>query len=184
MPFLFVQLPGYGPGTTWPELRAAQAEVLELPATAMAVAIDTGDAEDIHPTKKQEVGERLAFLALKHVYGQAQVVCEGPVVSELQKTAPDKITISFANAQGLHANGQAVLDGFEASGEDGIFAPLPAATIEGKSILLHGVPSEAKWIRFAWTPCPTTHLYNRHGLPAAPFRLAVPKPQPDSHNNS
>jgi sialate O-acetylesterase len=184
MPFLFVQLPGYGPGNTWPELRAAQAAALQLPSTAMAVAIDQGEAEDIHPTKKQEVGERLALLALKHIYGHANIAYEGPVVSEVLKSAPDKITISFANAQGLHANGQAVVDGFEASGEDGVFAPLPAATIKGESILIHDVPSDAAWIRFAWTPCPSTHLYNLHGLPAAPFRVAVPKSQPDSHNNS
>jgi len=184
MPFLFVQLPGYGPGNTWPELRAAQAAALQLPSTAMAVAIDQGEAEDIHPTKKQEVGERLALLALKHIYGHANIAYEGPVVSEVLKSAPDKITISFANAQGLHANGQAVVDGFEASGEDGLFAPLPAATIKGESILLHDVPSDASWIRFAWTPSPSTHLYNLHGLPADPFRVAVPKPQPDTHNNS
>jgi sialate O-acetylesterase len=184
MPFLFVQLPGYGPENTWPELRAAQAAALQLPSTAMAVAIDQGDAEDIHPTKKQEVGERLALLALKHIYGHTNIAYEGPVVSEVLKSAPDKITISFANAQGLHANGQAVVDGFEASGEDGVFAPLPAATIKGESILLDDVPSDAAWIRFAWTPCPSTHLYNRHGLPAAPFRVAVPKSQTDSHNNS
>jgi hypothetical protein len=60
----------------------------------------------------------------------------------------------------------------------------PDSEVEGESIFLHDVPSEAKWIRFAWTPCPTTHLYNLHGLPAAPFRVAVPKLQPDSHNFS
>jgi sialate O-acetylesterase len=184
VPFLFVQLPGFGSGTTWPQLRAAQAAALELPATAMAVAIDQGDAEDIHPTKKQEVGTRLALLALKHVYGHAPIVCEGPVVSNVMKTTPDTLSISFDHAEGLHSNGGDAIDGFESAGKDEIFTPLPAATIDGERILLHDVRNDASWIRFAWTPCPTTHLYNLHGLPSAPFRLAVSKSSPDSHNNS
>jgi sialate O-acetylesterase len=185
MPFLFVQLPGYAPGTTWPELRAAQAAALELPSTAMAVAIDQGDAEDIHPTKKREVGTRLALLALKHSYGHASIACEGPVVSEALRTAPDTITISFTNAQGLHSNAGDVVGGFEAAGKDGVFAPLPAATIAGERILLHDVPNDASSIRFGWQPFPKSHLFNRHRLPAAPFRIEVPKPPPAAtHSNS
>jgi sialate O-acetylesterase len=184
MPFLFVQLPGYRPGTTWPELRAAQAAALELPATAMAVAIDQGDAEDIHPTKKQEVGTRLALLALKHVYGHAPIVCEGPVVSNVMKTTPDTLSISFDHAEGLHSNGGDAIDGFESAGKDEIFTPLPAATIDGERILLHDIPNDASWIRFAWTPCPATHLLNRHGLPSAPFSIAVSKSPRTTHPNS
>jgi sialate O-acetylesterase len=172
-PFLFVQLPGYGPGITWPELRAAQAAALELPATAMAVAIDQGDAEDVHPLRKREVGARLALLALKHAYGHTELACDGPVVSEALRTAPDKITISFDNAEGLHSSSGDAVGGFEAADTDGVFAPLPAATIGGERILLHDVPNDAACIRFGWQPCPTSHLFNRHGLPAAPFRAVV-----------
>lgn len=173
MPFLFVQLPGYGPGTAWPELRAAQAEALKLPATAMAVVIDQGDIHDIHPTAKHEVGRRLALLALKHVYGHAQVACEGPVVSEVLVTAPDKITICFANAEGLRSNDGNAVGGFQAAGKDGVFAPLPAARIEGERILLHDVPNDASCICFGWQPSPTSHLFNDQGFPAAPFRAVV-----------
>jgi sialate O-acetylesterase len=184
MPFLFVQLPGYGPGTTWPELRAAQAAALELSSTAMAVAIDQGEAEEIHPTKKREVGTRLALLALKHSYGHGELACEGPLVSEALRSAPDTITISFTNAQGLHSNAGDAVDGFEAAGKDGVYAPLPAATIAGERILLHDVPNDASSIRFGWQPCPTTHLHNLHGLPAAPFRIEVHKPpSPTTHSN-
>ena len=184
LPFLFVQLPGYGPGNTWPKLRAAQAAALELSATAMAVAIDQGDAEDIHPTYKQEVGTRLALLALKHVYGHAPIACEGPVVSNVIKTTPDTLSISFEHAEGLHSNGGDAIDGFESAGKDEIFTPLPAATIDGERILLHGVPTDALFIRFGWQPCPTSHLFNRHGLPAAPFRLVVHDSQHTTHSNS
>jgi sialate O-acetylesterase len=184
MPFLFVQLPGYGPGNTWPELRAAQATALELPSTAMAVAIDQGDAEDVHPIKKREVGTRLALLALKHSYGHAPIVCEGPVVSNVMKITPDTLSISFDNAQGLHSNGGDALGAFEAAGNDGVFTPLPAATIEGERILLHDVPNDALFIRFGWQPCPTSHLFNRHGLPAAPFRLVVHDSPHTTHSNS
>ncbi|MCX6970307.1 MAG: hypothetical protein NTV93_09165 [Verrucomicrobia bacterium] len=173
MPFFFVQLPGYGPGSTWPELRAAQAAALELPATAMAVAIDQGDLNDIHPPDKREVGVRLALLALKRVYGQAEVACEGPVVSEVLRTAPDKITICFANAEGLRSNDGDAIDGFEAAGTDEVFAPLPAAMIDGDRVMLRDVPTDASCIRFGWQAFPTTHLLNRHGLPAAPFHLTI-----------
>jgi len=183
-PFLFVQLPGYGPGNTWPELRAAQAAALELPATAMAVAIDQGDAQDVHPTKKQEVGKRLALLALKHVYGHSQIACEGPAVLEALRTVPDKITITFANAEGLSSNDGDAVGGFESAGEDGVFAPLPAATIKGERILLHDVPNDASCIRFGWQPCPTSHLFNRHGLPAAPFRVEVHNSLHTAHSKS
>jgi sialate O-acetylesterase len=179
-----VQLPGYGPGNTWPELRAAQAAALELPATAMAVAIDQGDAQDVHPTKKQEVGKRLALLALKHVYGHSQIACEGPAVLEALRTVPDKITITFANAEGLSSNDGDAVGGFESAGEDGVFAPLPAATIKGERILLHDVPNDASCIRFGWQPCPTSHLFNRHGLPAAPFRVEVHNSLHTAHSKS
>ena len=184
MPFLFVQLPSYAPGNTWPELRAAQAAALELPATAMAVAIDQGDAQDIHPTKKQEVGTRLALLALKHVYGHSEIGCEGPAVSEALRTAPDKITISFNNAEGLHSNSGDAIDGFEAAGKDEIFTPLPAATIEGERILLHDVPNDVSCIRFGWQPFPTSHLFNRYGLPAAPFRIEIHNSPHTTHSKS
>ena len=184
MPFLFVQLPGFGPGTTWPELRSAQAAALELPATAMAVSIDQGDAEDIHPTKKQEVGTRLALLALKHVYGHSRIACEGPAVSEALRTAPDKITISFNNAEGLRSNAGNAVDGFEAAGKDGVFAPLPAATIEGDRVLLQDIPNDVSCIRFGWQPFPTSHLFNLHGLPAAPFRAEVHNSPHTTHSKS
>jgi sialate O-acetylesterase len=174
LPFLFVQLPGYGPGATWPELRAAQAAALALPATAMAVAIDQGDLNDIHPPDKQEVGKRLASLALKHAYGHAALVCEGPVVSTVLITAPDEITVSFANAEGLHALDAEVIAGFEVAGSDEVFTPLPAPMIEGDRIILKHVSPDAAWIRFGWQPYPPTHLRNRHGLPAAPFRVTIP----------
>jgi sialate O-acetylesterase len=150
----------------------------------MAVAIDQGDVEDIHPTNKQEVGTRLALLALKHSYGHANIACEGPVVSNVMKITPDTLSISFDNAQGLHSNGGDALGAFEAAGNDGVFTPLPAATIEGERILLHDVPNDALFIRFGWQPCPTSHLFNRHGLPAAPFRLVVHDSPHTTHSNS
>jgi len=173
MPFFFVQLPGYGLGSTWPELRAAQAAALELPATAMAVAIDQGDIHDIHPTAKYEVGTRLALLALSHCYGQAELACEGPTISHIRVKSPGNIEISFANAEGLHANGDGVVEGFEAAGSDGIFRLLSGGKIMGDRVCFHEGPPDAAWMRFAWQACPKTHLLNRHGLPAAPYCVAI-----------
>ena len=100
------------------------------------------------------------------------------------KITPDTFSISFDHAEGLHSNGGDAIYGFESAGKDEIFTPLPAATIDGERILLHDVPNDASWIRFAWTPCPATHLFNRHGLPAAPFRIAVSNSPRTTHPNS
>jgi sialate O-acetylesterase len=130
------------------------------------------------------VGTRLALLALKHSYGHANIACEGPVVSNVMKITPDALSISFEHADGLHSNGGDAIDGFESAGKDEIFTPLPAARIDGERILLHKVPDNASSIRFGWQPCPTSHLFNRHGLPAAPFRLVVHDSPHTPHSNS
>jgi sialate O-acetylesterase len=173
LPFLFVQLPGYGPVSTWPELRAAQAAALKLPETAMAVAIDQGDLNEIHPPDKQEVGTRLALLALKHCYGHRELVCEGPIVRQVKIISPGQIEISFFHAEGLRAGGTEKVTGFEVAGNDGVFTPLPAATIAEDCVRLTGVQADAAWIRFGWEACPKDHLFNRHGLSASPFCVAV-----------
>ncbi len=173
LPFFFVQLPGFGPGETWPELRAAQAEALGLPGTAMAVAIDQGDAEDVHPTKKREVGKRLALLALKHFYGQDKLITEGPTVLEIKRTEPQSLEICFANAEGLHFSGSSSLAAFESAGNDGIYVALPPGFIVGCLVRLTKVPADAKYLRFGWEACPMTHLINHQGLPAAPFCASI-----------
>ncbi|MCX7013099.1 MAG: sialate O-acetylesterase, partial [Candidatus Sumerlaeota bacterium] len=123
-PFLFVQLPGYGPGASWPAFREAQTKALELKNTGMAVAIDVGDKTDIHPKKKQPVGERLARVARVVVYGE-KIECCGPTY-EAVKFDGAKAVLTFQHADGgLEARG-GELKGFTIAGEDKKFVDAKA----------------------------------------------------------
>jgi sialate O-acetylesterase len=178
-PFLFVQLASFRardkePGDSpWAELREAQAAALELPHTGMAVAIDVGDAEDIHPRNKQAVGERLAKLALRTVYGK-DVACFGPSFAEVAPLAADgasKLRVRFEHAEGgLRTSDDAPVRGFAVAGEDQVFH-WAQAKIDGDSVVLTSpeVPAPVA-ARYAWADNPDANLVNREGLPAAPLR--------------
>ncbi|WP_419702019.1 sialate O-acetylesterase [Mucilaginibacter sp. NFX135] len=180
-PFLFVQLPGfmdmnYLPSESqWAAFREAQAASLSVPNTAMAVAIDAGQWNDIHPDAKKEVGQRLALAAEKTAYHDNKVVASGPV---FQSAAIDdhKITVVF-NSVG---SGLATKDGeepqeFAIAGADKVFV-WAKAKIEGNKIALtnNEVP-HPMYVRYAWADDPVNpNLINKEGLPAAPFRTDKP----------
>jgi sialate O-acetylesterase len=116
-PFYFVQLAGYGASPTWPLLREAQAQALVEPATGMAVAIDLGDRLDIHPRNKQEVGRRLALIALGQTYGEP-VDFSGPTLDRTEIQG-NQARIRFRHARGLRTrDGAASVLGFELAGAD------------------------------------------------------------------
>jgi len=167
-PFLLVQLAAYEKGgETWPPLRAAQLETLELPNTGMATAIDIGDRTDIHPKNKQEVARRLALAARRIAYGQ-DIVYSGPVYREMHP-ADAAVRLFFDHVGGgLKSEGE--LRGFEIAGEDGKFVPAQAK-IDGEQVV---VSSEAvakpQAVRYSWAAFPEGNLYNAEGLPAVPFR--------------
>ncbi len=175
LPFYFVQLANFeaqagNRGDTWAFLREAQARALRLPATGMAVTIDIGDPKDIHPRNKQEVGRRLALHARKHVYGE-RVDADGPTfVGAKRDGAAMRVTLS--RAAGLRLE-PAKADGrvsFEVAGEDQVFVPAEAR-IDGTALLVSApsVPAPVA-VRYAWRNSPDARLFNRAGLPAAPFR--------------
>ncbi len=170
-PFLFVQLAGFKPGgepDSWAVLRESQAKVLELPKTGMAVAVDIGDPERIHPLNKQEVGRRLALAAEAVAYGR-KVDYQGPTFKSLQ-ALNGTLRLSFSHVDGgLVARGGAPA-GFEIAGEDQKFVPAEAR-IEGDEVVLASplVPAPVA-ARYAWADYPQCNLYNRAGLPAPPFR--------------
>lgn len=176
LPFLWVQLPNLGgsampPGTTesdWVALRAAQSAALTLPATGQAVTIDVGESTNIHPPRKREVGERLARLARQQVYGEA-IVAHGPLPAVV-RTEGDAVRVRLASpgaAPELRENSPAT---FEVAGPDGVFAPATAVRLEGEDILVHAASvSRPAAIRYAWQAAPDATLFNREGLPAAPF---------------
>ncbi|KXK40471.1 MAG: hypothetical protein UZ16_OP3001000096 [Candidatus Hinthialibacteria bacterium OLB16] len=173
-PFLFVQLANFTPTfpepreSAWAELREAQTMTLSLPNTGMAVIIDIGEAGDIHPRNKQDVGKRLGLQAEKIVYGR-EVAASGPMYESMQ-IEEGKIRIKFKHADnGLSAK-DGDLKGFAIAGEDHKFV-WANAVIEGDSVVVsaEGVAKPAA-VRYAWDDNPVCNLYNGAGLPACPFR--------------
>ena len=173
-PFLFVQLANWRTvrdnpvDSDWAELREAQALTLSLPNTGMAVAIDIGDADDIHPKNKQEVGRRLALNALAKVYDK-DIVFSGPMYQSM-KIEDSKIRLAFDHAaKGLVARG-GVLTGFAIAGADSQFV-WANAQIDGETILVSSPEVNSPIaVRYAWADNPLCNLYNSAGLPASPFR--------------
>ena len=177
-PFYFVQLAGYNSangnsknGSSWAELREAQTRTLSLPNTGMAVTTDIGEEKDIHPKNKQDVGKRLAALALNKTYGKENAYC-GPQYQSM-KVEGNKVILSFNKMGGdLYTNDPyGYLKGFEIAGPDKQFY-YARAFIQGSNVVLFcdSVPQPVA-VHYAWADYPgDANLYNRQGFPAEPFR--------------
>lgn len=175
-PFLFVQLSSFNPNENEPEvsdwafLREAQAMTRYLPNTGMAVTVDVGDKNDIHPKQKKEVGERLAANAFKIVYGYKNEIAAGPA---LNKTIINKnnIAIEYNNiGSGLVVKGD-TLHSFTIAGADKKFYPAKA-TLSGNTVVVSSDKvTHPVYVRYAWASSPLdANLYNKEGFPAEPFR--------------
>jgi len=174
-PFYIVSLPSFGHRSTtpkddaWAETRESQAIVAaSVPNSCLAVTIDVGDPDNLHPKDKQPVGERLAFCALAKHYGK-HVAYSGPTVASV-KRLPGSIKLKFAHADGgLVAKG-GKLEEFSIAGNDQKWY-WADARIEGKTVVVSSpmVPNP-KEVRYAWQSNPAATLYNGAGLPAVPFR--------------
>lgn len=176
-PFLFVQLAPYDgrpakplKAYSWAELREAQLLTTKnCPNTAMAVITDAGDAADIHPTRKEPVGARLALAARKLAYGQ-DVVFSGPVCKG-KKIALGNIVLYFDHVgSGLVAK-DGDLRGFAIAGADNVFVEASANIVDGNKVVVSSsrVPYPRN-VRYGWINCPDVNLFNREGIPASPFR--------------
>jgi sialate O-acetylesterase len=181
LPFLYVQLPGfmdvnYLPSESqWAELREAQLKSLSVPNTGMAVAIDLGEWNDIHPDRKKEVGDRLALAAEKIAYGEKNIVYSGPLYQS-SRVDGNKIVISFTNTgSGLITNDGEELSEFAIAGAGKKFV-WAKAKIEGdKVIVWNDDVTNPMYVRYAWADDPENpNLYNKEGLPASPFRTDTP----------
>lgn len=176
-PFFYVQLPNfmeasYLPSESqWALLRESQLRSLSVPGTGMAVAIDLGEWNDIHPDNKKEVGERLARLALGKVYGDKSVVQSGPIYKSYE-TQGNKIVIHFSHVgSGLITSDGESLNYFAIAGADKKFI-WAKASIENNSVVVWNddVPNPL-YVRYAWADNPFgANLCNKEGLPASPFR--------------
>lgn len=174
-PFYITQLANYtgrqtAPGeSTWAELREAQSMAAKVvPNTGMAVTIDIGEANDIHPRNKQEVGRRLALQALNKTYGM-NIVCSGPEY-ESYEIDGNIIRIRFSStSKGLVAKGDK-LEGFTIAGADHKFHWADAKIVGNcVEVSCKDVPRPLA-VRYAWAHNPLGNLYNGAGLPASPFR--------------
>jgi sialate O-acetylesterase len=178
-PFYFVQLANYMARqeqpieSQWAELREAQTMALALPNTGMAVAIDIGEAGDIHPRNKMDVGLRLTLHALHGTYGHSDVIPSGPLFRSAKREG-SSLRLSFDHiGGGLVCQGDA-LRGFSIAGEDGHFV-WAEATIDGEDILVSSPEIAApRSARYGWADNPDANLYNEAGLPASPFRSDFP----------
>jgi sialate O-acetylesterase len=170
-PFLYVQISNFKstPGEDWATLREQQRRTLALRNTAMAVTIDIGNPDNVHPTDKLDVGLRLARAARALSYGE-NVEYIGPMFRQATPEG-NAIRAWFDHAKGLTAKGGAVT-GFEVAGKDLKFAPA-TATVDGATILASS-PSvtEPVYVRYGWENSPLCNLFDNEGLPASPFTSA------------
>jgi sialate O-acetylesterase len=175
MPFLFVQLssynhPSYGERPVWAELREAQLLTWQnVKNTAMAVAVDVGEKDDIHPTFKEPVGLRLADAALATVYGSDRTY-SGPIYKSMS-VKNGKVWLDFTHTgKGLTAQGSVALQGFSICGSSRKFVPAQAA-IEGTQVKVWADEVDKPVaVRYGWSNYTTANLFNADGFPASPFR--------------
>jgi sialate O-acetylesterase len=175
-PFLYVQLANYMEAkdqpseSNWALLREAQLRTLPVPQTGMAVTIDLGEWNDIHPLNKKDVGKRLAFAAQKIAYGNNKIVSSGPTYNAM-KIRGNKIILTFKDiGSGLVAK-DGELRYFAIAGADNKFVWGKAKIKNDKVIVWsESIPNPVA-VRYAWADNPEgANLYNREGLPASPFR--------------
>ena len=173
-PFHFVQLANFKavkqePGESdWAELREAQTMTLQLPKTGQAVIIDIGEADDIHPRNKQDVGRRVALCALAQDYGK-DLVYSGPIYKSMEKK-DGAMVLRFDHVGGGLVAKDGPLKGFAIAGNDKKFV-WADAKIDGDTIIVSSPQvADPAAVRYAWADNPVCNLYNQDGLPACPFR--------------
>lgn len=181
LPFLFVQIAGFGPNKNdpaeyaWAELREAQAMALTLPHTGMATAVDVGVEDDVHPRDKQDVAHRLVIAAARVVYGE-NIIDSGPTYQSIQ-VEDNRARIRFSNVgSGIKIQDKyGYVRGFEIAGVDGKFV-WAQALVDGSEILVSAeAVTHPVAVRYDWSNTPDGNVFNEEGLPATPFRTDAPK---------
>ena len=187
VPFVFVQLPACYKDAKpvaesgWPFTREAQFMTLKVPNTAMAVTIDIGDPNNVHPDNKIFTGHRTALAARKLAYGE-KIVASGPLYKDFAVEG-DKIKIHFTETGGGLTIGQPPwtaagvtppptdhLVGFYIAGDDKNWVEA-SAQIDGDSVVVSSpAVSKPTAVRYGWASSPKVNLYNKEGLAASPFR--------------
>lgn len=180
LPFLYVQLANFMEAKTepsesnWALLRDQQLRSLDISNTGMAVAIDVGEWNDLHPLNKKDIGYRLALLAEKITYGDLNIICSGPIFKSM-KIEANKAIISFENiGSGLIAKGNNKLKHFAIAGTDRRFVWGQAVINDNKVIVWNDEVMNPTVVRYGWADNPEgANLYNKEGLPASPFTTEI-----------
>lgn len=177
-PFLFVQLASYLKRNTdpvedsWSELREAQRYTLNLKNTGMAVAVEIGDADNIHPGNKQDVGKRLALWARNKVYGEDIPYCGPTYKAMFAKNS--SLVVEFDQCyEGLTASDKREVTGFAIAGKDGVYHWAKAKINGNKIILSSDQVANPVSVRYAWSSNPDCNLVNSANLPASPFQAKL-----------
>lgn len=175
LPFLIVQLPAYlrqrrADGTEWAAMREVQAKLARtVPRCGLAVTLDNADPDQLHPRNKRAVGTRLGDVALRTVYDRDSV----PPLPEFEAMTVDgaRAIVRFRNpGDGLDARGAKSLTGFRLAGVDRRFVAADAQLVDDRVIVSSPSVSEPIAVRYAWTDAPAVSLFDRRGVPIAPFR--------------
>jgi sialate O-acetylesterase len=177
LPFLMVQLPNYmnpapfQANSSWAALREVQLNLSQtIPRTGLAIAIDVGEWNDIHPLNKKDVGKRLSLAARHLVYGEHTLSHCGPVYESMQ-TEGNKIVLSFKHTGGGLTMKGDKLNTFVIAGADKVFVPAQAKIENKRVIVWSDSIAHPLAVRYAWADNPeNANLYNQEGLPASPFK--------------
>jgi len=173
LPFYYVQIAPWNYGGSLKGMWESQYEVLKMPHTGLALTVDVGDPDDIHPIHKREVGERLALQALHDAYGKTSVDPDGPIFSRAVREG-NTIRLDFDHAaSGLKTSDGAAPLAFSVMTGNNTWVPVQAR-ISGSSIILSGIDlSQVSLVRYAWEDTPKVNLFDTDGLPARPFEEKV-----------
>lgn len=181
IPFGFVQLPRWTPGTLWPWTRQSMLQsFLSVPGTGMVVLVDDNEPDNLHPTNKQLVGTRLASWALSEVY-HIKTSWLGPVAAQARPDG-NALIVEFrpGGNEPVAAGGR--LDAFEVAGADGRFTPATAQLIGNTVRVFAASVPEPTQVRYGWSEVFVPSLFDATGIPASPFLLrAVKHPRKESH---
>lgn len=174
MPFYFAQLSSLN-RPSWPCFRDVQRQLSRsVSHTGMVVTTDLGDSLDVHPTRKREVGERFAQLALHNIFDRKLACCSPEVLGFRQKGA--QVRVRFDHAVQLGTSDQSAVREFEVAGPEGIFEPV-SASVEANEIVIQTKFKDVQKVRYGWKPFSRGNLINECGFPASTFELSLPLDQ-------
>ncbi len=180
LPFFYVQLPNYmdvnylPEESKWAELRFAQFKSLEVENTAMAVALNLGEWNDIHPGDKKPIGDRLALAARNKAYGEKDLVYSGPLYQSAERKG-SKVILSFDHVgDGLLSNDGEPLKWFSIADERKNFVWAKAEIINNQVVVSNEEITNPVYVRYAWMDNPDrANFFNKNGLPASPFEVKI-----------